>query len=186
MANSILRQIASKIYRSFYPLSKVEMYKKMGVKIGEGCKFQFDVVIDFSHFWLVEIGNNVTLAPRVHILAHDASTKVHLGYTRIARVKIEDNVFIGAGSIILPGVTIGKNSIVGAGSLVKKNIPPDSVFAGNPAKFICDLETFLKKKREEFENFSKFDDSYTLRANVSQEKKQEMINKLQTQPGFVV
>lgn len=65
----------------------------MGVKIGGNCKFQFEVVIDYSHYWLIEIGNDVTLAPRVHILAHDASTYNHFGYTKIGKVKIEDNVF---------------------------------------------------------------------------------------------
>lgn len=62
--------------------------------------------------------------------------------TDIAKKKaifIEDNVFIGAHSIILKGVTIGENSIIGAGSLVTKSIPPNQIWAGNPAKFIKDI-----------------------------------------------
>lgn len=51
-------------------------------------------------------------------------------------VIVEDNVFIGARSIILKGVTIGRNSVVGAGSVVTKNVPPDSIVAGNPARII--------------------------------------------------
>lgn len=51
-------------------------------------------------------------------------------------VVIESNVFIGANSTILKGVTIGKNSIIGACSVVTKNIPPNEIWAGNPAKFI--------------------------------------------------
>ena len=94
------RKLLSNIYRFFYPLSLVEMFKRMGVKIGDNCKFQFDVVIDYAHYWLITIGNNVTLAPRVHILAHDASTKHHTNYTKIGLVRIEDNVFVGAGSIV--------------------------------------------------------------------------------------
>ena len=54
-------------------------------------------------------------------------------------IVIEDNVFIGAFSLILKGVTIGKNSIVGAGSVVTKSIPPNQIWAGNPAKFIKDV-----------------------------------------------
>ena len=53
---------------------------------------------------------------------------------------IEDNVFIGAHSTILKGVTIGQNSIIGACSVVTKNIPPNEIWAGNPAKFIKKLE----------------------------------------------
>jgi acetyltransferase-like isoleucine patch superfamily enzyme len=56
------------------------------------------------------------------------------------KVIIEDNVFIGAHSTILKGVTIGKNSVIGACSVVTKNIPPNEIWAGNPAKFIKFLD----------------------------------------------
>ena len=55
------------------------------------------------------------MAPHVQILAHDASTKRYLGYTKIGRVLIGNNVFVGAGTIILPSVAIGNNVIIGAG-----------------------------------------------------------------------
>lgn len=171
---SKLKEAVSKLYRFFYPLSKVEMFKRMGVEIGDNCKFQFDVVIDYSHYWLISIGNNVTLAPRVHILAHDASTKHHLGYTKIAKVIIADNVFIGASSIILPGVTIGKNSIIGAGSVVTKDIPENVVAVGNPAKVICTLEAYLENENLKLKSSPTFDSSYTLREGVSEVKKEEM------------
>lgn len=48
---------------------------KMGLKVGENFNRQSGCIIDYAHCWLISIGNNVTLAPRVHILAHDASTK---------------------------------------------------------------------------------------------------------------
>jgi acetyltransferase-like isoleucine patch superfamily enzyme len=57
-----------------------------------------------------------------------------------APVIIENNVFIGAHSLILKGVTIGENSIIGAGSVVTKNVPPNQIWAGNPAKFIRNVE----------------------------------------------
>ena len=68
-----------------------------GLKIGKDHNIQEECIIDVSHAFLIEIGDSVTLAPRVHILAHDASTKRILGYTRIAPVSIGSNVFIGAG-----------------------------------------------------------------------------------------
>ena len=55
-------------------------------------------------------------------------------------VKIGDNVWLGAGVIINPGVTIGDNSVIGSGSVVTKDIPEDSIFAGNPAKFIRKID----------------------------------------------
>jgi maltose O-acetyltransferase len=172
-----IKQILSMIYRFFYPLSLVEMYKKMGVEIGEGCKFQFEVNIDYSHYWLITIGNKVTLAPRVHILAHDASTKHPLGYAKIAKIKIEDNVFVGAGTIILPGVTIGKNSIVGAGSVVSKNIPENVVAAGNPAKVICSTEEYLSKQKELMKKSPVYDSTFTLN-HISKQKMEQMKNEL--------
>ena len=63
--------------------------------------------LDPSHCWLIEIGDNVTFGPHVQVLAHDASMHNVLGYTKIGRVRIGNNVFIGAGSIVLPNVQIG-------------------------------------------------------------------------------
>jgi len=104
-----------------------------GLKIGKNFNRMGGVIIDPMHCYHITIGDNVTLAPRVHILAHDASTYTFLGKTRAANVYIGNNVFIGASSIVLPGVTIGDNVIIGAGSIVTKNIPNDSVAVGNPA-----------------------------------------------------
>jgi maltose O-acetyltransferase len=154
------------------------MYRKMGVKIGEKCNFQNEVIIDYSHNWLIEIGNNVTLAPRVHILAHDASTKIFLNYTRLGKVKIGDNVFIGAGAIILPGVEIGNNVVIGAGSVVTKSIPSDTVFSGNPAKLICTLLDFLEKHQNSMKVNPVYDESYTLRGNITESRKKEMIKEI--------
>jgi maltose O-acetyltransferase len=64
---------------------------------------------------------------------------MYLNYTKIGLVKIGDNVFIGAGSIILPNVKIGNNVIIGAGSIVTKDVPDNSLVAGNPAKHFKDM-----------------------------------------------
>lgn len=180
------RLLLSKIYRFFFPIDEVTKYRRMGVKIGDGTKIQNEVIIDYSHYWLIEIGNNVTLAPRVHILAHDASTKLELGYTRLGRTIIEDNVFIGASSIILPGVTIGCGSIIGAGSVVTKDLPAHVVVAGNPAKVICSTEEYYEKMRTKMYSDNTFDESYTIRKQISDTKKQEMLDSIQKHScGFV-
>lgn len=157
----------------------------MGVKIGENCKIQFDVVVDYSHYWLIEIGDNVTIAPRVHILAHDASTFNYFGYTKIGKVNIGDNVFIGASSIILPGVKIGKNSIIGAGSVVTKDIPENSIAVGNPAKVIGDISSFHAKTKREMSEFPLFEEEYTLRSGINDEMKKKMIGSINNRYGFV-
>ena len=71
-----------------------EKLKKMGLQVGSNFNRLNGVILDPSHCWLIEIGDNVTMAPRVHILCHDASTKQFIGYTKIGRVTIGDNVFI--------------------------------------------------------------------------------------------
>ncbi len=180
------RLLLSKIYRFFFPIDEVTKYRRMGVKIGEGCKIQHEVIIDYSHFWLISIGDNVTLAPRVHLLAHDASTKRELGYAKLGLTRIEDGVFLGAAAIVLPGVTVGMNSIVGAGSVVTKDIPANVVAVGNPARVICSVFDYYAKVKSRMQSENCFDESYTTRRNVPESKRKEMIEIIEKYGcGFV-
>lgn len=147
-----------------------------GLKIGKNFTRMSGVIIDPSHCWHIEIGDDVILAPRVHLLAHDAGTKLFLNYTRVSNVKIGNKVFIGAGSIVLPGVTIGDNVVIGAGSIVSKDIPSNSLAVGSPAKVICSLEEYLQKKRNNMNELNTFDSSYTLRnTNFNKAQKLKML-----------
>ena len=95
----------------------------------------------------ITIGNDVTIGGGVCIYDTDIhsldpeirKTKDDLKHRAEKPVMICDNVFIGAKSIILKGVTIGENSIIGAGSVVTKSVPANQVWAGNPAKFIRNI-----------------------------------------------
>lgn len=156
-----------------------------GLQVGKNFNMREGVVIDPSHCWHIRIGNDVTLAPFVHVLAHDASTKQHLGYTRIGKVSIGDRVFIGASAIILPGVTIGPDVIVGAGSVVNRDVPEATVVAGNPARVICSTEEFIRKKSEEMERVPCFAEEYTLRGNVTPSMKEEMNKMMNEGIGYV-
>ncbi|SDP76873.1 maltose O-acetyltransferase [Litchfieldia salsa] len=100
----------------------VEACLQRGMKVGKSCHGLGSSTIDYAHCWLIEIGDNVTFAPQVYLLAHDASTKRYLNYTKIAKIIIKDNVFIGARALIMPGVTIGTNAIIAAGSIVTKSV----------------------------------------------------------------
>lgn len=88
----------------------------------------------------VEIGNNVLMGPEVMIFTAnhciDKDKLINEQGHIIKNVKIENDVWIGARSIILPGVTIGQGSVVAAGSIVTKNIDQYTIVGGNPAKFI--------------------------------------------------
>ena len=105
-------------------------YKKF-VYIGDG------VVWDTAYPEEIEIGNNVHITTGCVLLTHYMTIdnrgwiKWHRGH-----IKIEDNAFIGAKTIITKPVTIGHNSVVAAGSVVTKDIPPCEIWGGVPAKFI--------------------------------------------------
>ncbi|PEB56279.1 acetyltransferase [Bacillus pseudomycoides] len=165
----------------------LEDYIKMGMKIGDNCSIQPGVIIDYSHCWLIKIGNNVTIAPQAYLLVHDASTKKLNNYTKVGSILIEDNVFIGARALIMPGVTIGKNSIVAAGSIVTKSIPSESIVAGNPAKVISTIEKYeIDQNKKNSEVYTKiYDRRYTLGGNISECDRRKMYEELINKIGFV-
>ena len=176
--------IKSKVMRLRSEISTEELVK-LGLKVGKNFSRQEKTLIDQSHCWLITIGDDVTLAPRVHILAHDASTKKGIGFTKIGLVNIGNNVFIGASSTVLPNVTIGDNVVIGAGSIISKDIPSNSVAVGNPAKVICSYAEFINRKENELNKSPHYDSKYTLRnPNFNDEMKREMIEKIKENGGF--
>ncbi|MCR5235093.1 MAG: acyltransferase [Lachnospiraceae bacterium] len=143
-------------------------YRKRGVKIGENVQM-FSCELDYGHGYLIEIGDGCIIT-HTTILTHDASTKMYLGYSKIGRVKIGRNVFIGQGSIILPGVEIGDDVIVGAGSVVREDIESNSVVMGNPAKVICPLDKYIEKNRERMKNSAVFNIPWEKKTNEDVER----------------
>ena len=92
--------------------------------------------IDPSRPWLIKIGARVGISAGAKVLTHDDRLQVQTGFTRIARVDIGDRVFVGNGSIVLPGTRIGADSIIAAGTVVSGEIPPGSMVAGHPARVV--------------------------------------------------
>lgn len=153
-----------------------------GIKVGENCVI-WTRDIDINHGFLITIGNNVTIS-NAKILAHDGSTKRALGYSRVGRVTIGDNVFVGAGAIILPGVNIGNNVIIGAGAVIAKDIPQDSVVVGNPAKIIGSTAAYIEKNRAMMDDSNVWNVHYS---EKSEEEKAQMFKELsKTRIGFDV
>lgn len=157
----------------------------MGMQVGSNFKRLHGVILDPGHCWLIQIGDNVTMAPRVHILCHDASTKQFLNYTKIGRVNIGNNVFIGAETVVLPGVTIGNHVIIGANSTVTHDIPDNSVAVGSPARVICTVEEYLAKERTRMESAPCYGEEYTLRQNVSAKKRMQQKQELDGKIGYI-
>lgn len=120
--------------------------RRMGVRIGERCRIY---TANFgSEPWLIRIGDHVCISNDVTFVNHQLNWPFQDKYdslTGFGKIVIEDNCQIGVGAMILPGVTIGPNAIVGAGSVVTKDVPPNSVAAGNPARVICSLDEYEAK-----------------------------------------
>jgi acetyltransferase-like isoleucine patch superfamily enzyme len=124
--------------------------RKIGVTVGEKCRFIGSP--DWgSEPWLISIGNHTETSCHVVFITHDGATwcfrdtDEYKGVIKYGRIRIGDNCFIGAHSMILPGVTIGNNSIVAAGSIVTKSIPTGEVWGGVPAKYIMKTKEYADK-----------------------------------------
>ena len=89
------------------------------------------------------MGDNVLMGPGSKIISANHDPQDFTKHIHSEPIKIGSNVWIGADAIILPGVTIGDNVIIGAGSIVTKDIPSDSIAAGNPCKVLKTKEKYL-------------------------------------------
>jgi maltose O-acetyltransferase len=177
----------SLIYRALVKLgikqpvdyNSIEFLRSRGVQIGEDVNL-INTTIDWSHGFLVSIGNHVTLTG-VKILTHDGSTQIPFGVSRVGKVTIGDEVFVGYGTIILPNVRIGSRVVVGAGSVVTRDIPDNSVAAGNPAKVIGTYDDFLKKHSEQMKTRPVY---HTLWSDKTWEEKEQMRRELVDGIGY--
>ena len=138
------RQILTELFAKVGQNVEIEppFYCDYGSNIYVGDKFYMNfgcVILDCNK---VEIGDNFLCAPYVQIYTayHPTSPEIRLsGQELAAPVKIGNNVWIGGGAIICPGVTIGDNSTIGAGSVVTKDIPENVIAVGNPCRVIRHL-----------------------------------------------
>ena len=107
---------------------RVPAYRLMGVNVEESVYIGRECFLDPEFPELITIKKGAIISSRVIIAAHDSSRNM------VSPVVIEEKAFIGAGAILLPGVTIGSGAVVGAGAVVTKDVPPGSTACGNPAR----------------------------------------------------
>lgn len=181
----------------FYLLKKIYYYYKKlksdkhlqelidkGLQVGNNVIIQQGCFLDPSHCFLISIGDYTTLAPNVRLIAHDASMKRLFGYTRIGRITIGCNCFIGDSTIILPGVSIGDGTIIGAGSVVVKNIPANCVAVGNPCKKNVSATTFFDKTRDQISK-RKTPFAESRHNHLTRQEQQEVLSFLENETGYV-
>lgn len=119
--------------------------------MGEGCVIQQNVVITDPAY--VRIGNNVHLTGCT-LFGHDGVVSMlksayGVSIDKVGKIDIGDNVFIGHQAIVMPGVTIGSNSIVAAGALVTRDVPCGQIFGGVPARMIGTTQGLLQRLQDE-------------------------------------
>jgi acetyltransferase-like isoleucine patch superfamily enzyme len=131
LKNKVLNIIAR---FTIFPSLRNLIYRLIGIKLGKNVFIGLDSYLDDEVPTLITIEENVIIAYRVNICAHDDT-----GVKTVAPVILKKNCYIGTGAIILPGVTIGENSIVAAGSVVTKDVSPFTVVGGVPAKLIKNI-----------------------------------------------
>lgn len=145
--NAILKELFGKIGENV--AVDTPFYCNYGKNIDIGDNVIININCTFVDDEKIRIGNQVLIASNVQIYTATHSTNpeerlvsdwkakgTSFFRTCASPVIIEDNVWIGGGSILLPGVTIGKNSVIGAGSVVNRSIPENSIAVGNPCRVI--------------------------------------------------
>ena len=172
-----------KLYRKVY----LRRLIRRGLDVGKNLNMEKGVNIDASFPWLIHIGDDCDLAAWTYVLAHDASTKHYLGKTKVANVWIGNNVFIGARTVILPGVTIGDNVIIGSNSVVSKDIPENTVAIGSPALPIMSTEKFVTRHRERISTneYPIYDLKWTIAGGITEKMKKDMIVELGKHGGYI-
>jgi maltose O-acetyltransferase len=119
---------------------RIYYLKTLGIKIGNNVHISPKAYIDLHRPKYIEIGNNVKITRWAMILCYDSSKDfIGLHNEAYKKVKIGNDVYIGAKSTIMPGVTIGNNVIIGANSVVTRDISSNCIVIGSPAKEIKKL-----------------------------------------------
>jgi acetyltransferase-like isoleucine patch superfamily enzyme len=135
LKNRMLQFVA--LYAPGFKTVRVWLHRMRGVVIGDNVSIGLSVLIETAYPRLVFVGNNVTIGMRTIVIGHlrDLTSEARSGDEHT--VRIEENVYIGPGVIILPNVTIGHGAVVSAGSVVSRSVPPETLVRGNPAEPIA-------------------------------------------------
>ena len=148
------RQVFGKTGNNLYVTPPFQVDYGRHVEIGNNFYANMDCI--FLDVNKIIIGDNVMVGPRVsfYTAGHPIDAEIRIEELEFGLpITIEDNVWIGGSATILPGVTVGRNSIVAAGAVVTKDVPSNSIVGGNPARLIRvinqdDKQYWNKKKQE--------------------------------------
>ena len=145
---------------------RLKVAVKNGLKCGKGVTVMRNC--DFgSEPYLITLGDNVRISNDVMFVTHDGGSwafrrgeNEYKNVVRFGRIAVGNDTFLGARSIIMPNVHIGKNCVIAAGAIVTKDIPDDSVAAGVPARVVCTTGEYAEKMKNRMPkdwDFSEFE-----------------------------
>jgi maltose O-acetyltransferase len=147
---SLTRRIRKKILKrwashAFFPAWRLTLLRWCGFRIGEGAYIADGIIIveELADRDNVVIGNRVSIGPRVTLVtsSHPNDSRIRpVAPVSSGPVTIEDDAWIGAGVVVMPGVRIGRGAVVGANSVVNSDVAPLTVVAGQPARPLRELQ----------------------------------------------
>lgn len=162
LRDQIMREVFGSVGDNSMVEQPVQIDYGAHIHIGDNFYANFDCI--FMDVAEINIGNNVMIGPRVSLLtaSHPVGAKARRsGLEYALPITIEDDVWIGGNTTVLPGVRIGKSSIIGAGSVVTGDIPPGVMAAGNPCRVLRRLteddDIYWDGKVQEYYNEKELD-----------------------------
>ena len=181
-----LRRFRARAAARLRGLPDLDRLVAQGLHLGEGTHISHETYIDGLHPWLITIDDYATLGAYVSIITHDASLTHHTGTTRLGRVVVGKRAYVGVGAILLPGTTIGEDSVVGAGTVVHGEIPPGSLVVGNPAK-VSPLKGAIAWQRASLKRAPSWPrEGWTIATGITEERKRAQREALgDGRSGFV-
>lgn len=125
--------------RCIAPGLRLALYRRMGVQIGRNAFIGLDTYLDCQFPELITIEDDVTVSFRVTVVVHDDARRLDrvepgAGDGTVAPVRLRRGCYLGAGCLILPGVTVGERAVVASGAVVTRDVEPESVVGGVPAR----------------------------------------------------
>ena len=126
------------------PGIRLALYRAMGIALGKGVFVGLDTWLDDQFPELITIEDEVVISFRVMVIAHDDARRMDAilpgqAEGTVAPVRLKRGCYLGAGCIILPGVTVGERAVVGAGAVVTRDVPAGKVVVGAPARAVRDI-----------------------------------------------
>jgi acetyltransferase-like isoleucine patch superfamily enzyme len=127
--------------RCITPGLRLWLYRRMGIHIGRNVFIGLDTYLDCQFPELITIEDDVTVSFRVTVVVHDDARRLDrvepgAGDGTVAPVRLRRGCYLGAGCLVLPGVTVGERAVVASGAVVTRDVAPETVVGGVPARFL--------------------------------------------------